>query len=392
MKKAKNIVFLVLITILFSKCVEPIELQSIEYDNLLVVEALLTNESKHHTVKLTRTFKLDSTGPKNETGASVLIKDNNQNTYSFTENSDGEYVSNQIFSAELGKSYTLEITTNDGTKYISTSEKTPKTNEIEDIEVVKEQNNLGKDGIAFYVNNNSGQENQYYRYEYEETYKIIAPYWNDKKILIVDYNYPFEFDVIKDTNNEQKQICYGTAKSTSIIQTQTESQSNGNLRFKVNFIEIDNAKFAHRYSILIKQYTQTIEAYNYYKTLSKLSTSQSLFTQNQPGQIASNISSSSNDNVLGIFEVASVSEKRIFINRQDIFPNTKTEYVTECYLSAPSIRTPIAVVDAIQSGVSVFHKVNPSPDKFYGPYWLVTTACGDCSKIADSNKPDFWID
>lgn len=396
----KKSFFTFLLFSLLYGCIQPLELESIEYKDLLVVEALLTNENKHHTVKLSRTFKLDANGPEFETGALVMIKDNSQNTYLFTENANGEYISNQKFNAELDKSYTLEITTKDGTVYSSTPEKMAGISPVGNIEVIKEKNNLNKDGVAFYVNNNQASyKGYYYRYEYQEDYKIIAPYWDERIINILSNIAPWEVEVIVDRNNLRKKTCYKSQNSTSILQTETVSLNNNNYEFKIHFIEEKSHLIAHRYSIKVKQYIQSVNAYNYFKTLKKLSTSESLFTQSQPGQIASNITSK-NSNVLGIFEVSSVSEKRIFINREDFFPGTEADYQIKCNFTADALvdrsGTYSPLIQTLEANLRVYYKHNnnpyANPDELYRPYILVSTACGDCSVLGDNNKPSFWID
>lgn len=394
--------FYIVFTVFFlSGCVQPIELETIDYQDILVVEALLTNESKHHTVKLSRTFKLDSVGPKIETGALVLIKDNNQNTYSFTENSNGEYVSDRVFSAEFGKSYTLEITTKNGTVYSSSAEQIQKIDDIKNIEVIKETDNFNKDGISFYITPNSTNNNEnYFRYEFEETYKIIAPEWNDRIINIISDVFPWEVELVYDSKNVHKKICYKTQSSNSLILAEEGSNNQENFKSKIRFIDEKNYLISSRYTILVKQFSISLDVFNYYKTLKKISSSESIFTQTQPGQIASNISSlNKNKSVLGVFEVASVSEKRIFINREDYFPNSKADYITECddlvadelFFRDSEIYSPL--IATLQHNFRTFHSLNLSPTKAYpGDYWLVRKACGDCSVVGNSTKPNFWID
>ena len=366
---------------------------------MLVVESLITNENIQHSVKLTRTFQLDETKIKKETGAIVIIKDDNQNSYTFSEVDDGEYLSNNAFSAEIGKTYTLEITVSDGTKYSSTPEKIAGVSSIDNIEIKKETGTSGKEVLSFYAaGNNPTDENLYYRYEFDETFKIVAPYWNKERLNITDPVFPFAFDVVEDIEGIQKQICYKTQRSTSIIQAETGTFSNNNATQLIRSVEKDNYIISHRYSILVKQYVQSINAYNYFKTLSKLSSSESLFTQTQPGQIASNITSTnSTNNVIGIFEVASISTKRVYINFEDYFPNTQIGYGVNCEFSSPTINLGISTEESLlilvlEGKQFIYYQDNFSPADGEGPYDLVTTACGDCSKLGSSVRPTFWID
>ena len=399
MKKTSFFIIATLVLLVTYSCVKPIELESVNYKDLLVVESLITNENIQHTVKLTRTFQLDETQIKKETGATVIVKDDNQNSYTFSEVDDGEYLSDNAFSAEIDRSYTLEITVSDGTKYTSTPEKIAGVSSINNIEIKKETNTTGKEILSFYAaGNNPTNENLYYRYEFDETFKIVAPYWNKERLNITDPVFPFAFNVVEDSESIQKQICYKTQKSSTIILAETGTFSNNNAKQLIRSIEKDNYIISHRYSILVKQYVQSINAYNYFKTLSKLSSSESLFTQTQPGQIASNISSTnSNNNVIGIFEVASVSTKRVYINFEDFFPNTQIGYGVTCEFSSPTINLGISeeqslLILVLEGKQFIYYQDNLSPADGEGPYDLVTTACGDCSKLGSSVKPTFWVD
>ena len=145
---------------------------------------------------------------------------------------------------------------------------------------------------------------KYFRYEYEETYEIIAPSW-----------VPGDFTV---SNNGQlswselccrpveKKVCYATVVSDSIIQLKTDNLSLGNSSvFPMRVISRDNSIIRTRYSILVKQYAQSLEAFTFYKILNKFSSSDNLFSQNQPGFFSGNLYSVNNNNekVVGYFFV-----------------------------------------------------------------------------------------
>src|SRR5690606_31428538 len=82
-------------------------------------------------------------------------------------------------------------------------------------------------------------------------------------------------------------------------------------------------RVAHRYSILVKQYAQTSVSYEFYRTLKNFSSSSNLFSQVQPGLIVGNIDhiGTGNVKVIGLFEVVSVSSRRLFVSFEEIFQN-----------------------------------------------------------------------
>lgn len=94
------------------------------------------------------------------------------------------------------------------------------------------------------------------------------------------------------------------------------------VNYQIRFLNDDSYLITNRYSILVKQYVQNLAAYTYYQTLKKLSGSESILSQNQPGFFSGNIKSTQNpsEKVIGFFDVSSVSSQRIFFNYSDIFP------------------------------------------------------------------------
>jgi hypothetical protein len=115
-------------------------------NELLVVEALLTNAVESYYVKLSNTISYSSTRSDYPvTGASVSVTDNTDNdTIIFKENSPGFY----IFSADsgtkgtAGHSYTLLIITREGERFESSPEVMATTAEIDSVYGILEQRNV----------------------------------------------------------------------------------------------------------------------------------------------------------------------------------------------------------------------------------------------------------
>jgi hypothetical protein len=140
-----------------------------------------------------------------------------------------------------------------------------------------------------------------------------------------------------------------------------------------------------------------LEAYTYYDLLNQLSGEGNVLAQIQPGFINSNIVSATNRNekVLGFFEVASVTEKRIFFNYEDLFPGEDLPpYFINCRTSAPLIATisGTPLKDGIQAGIIEYYQDNVEAGPNEGPYLVVPTACGVCTELGQSEAPDFWED
>ena len=270
--------------------------------------------------------------------------------------------------------------------------------QIDELSVARETNSYGTEGVAIKVHSfDDSGKSRYYKYEYEETYKIIAPYWTRLEMILDDFLVP---QIVPKTVN--KQICYKTDYSIHIVQYETTGlQEDKVANFTARFISKDNPVVSHRYSILIKQYVQSLEAFSYFKTLNELAGSGNLFSQNQPGFLNGNIKSNldSSKKVIGFFEVSSVSKKRIYFNYLDYFPNENLPpYFIDCEMFPPNsskeIGPPTDLEAIIQSKNWLYYMNNydyPDPvNESIGPYFFVKLGCGDCTGIGNLEIPEFW--
>jgi len=380
-----------------NSCLDPFDVQTLGFENALVVEALITNEFKTHQIKLFKSFKFEEDTPPAESNATIYIADDQGGRIDFTETFEaGIYHSNIPFAAESGKIYQLFITTSNNKSYQSEAIPMTSISQIEKVYAERGTNTLNKDGVSIFVDSYDATGNsRYYRYRYEETYKIIAPFWTLQDLIIESAVPPYEFRL--DYKTTEKKTCFKTEFSSGINITETSDLSEDRVeKFEVRFIEDINPIISHRYSLLVKQYVQSIDAYTYYKTLKKLSSSQNGLNQNQPGFIEGNIQASNNvdEKVIGIFEVSSVSEKRMFFNYKDLYPDEALPpYFSLCEQTTPALIDPEGgpsdLIEALLSGSSTYYA---DGDPGNSPYILVPTACGDCTKLGTNIKPDFWYE
>ncbi|TXD52956.1 MULTISPECIES: DUF4249 domain-containing protein [unclassified Polaribacter] len=398
MKLFKSTISKFLVFLMLFSCVDPIEIETITFENYLVIEATITDELKNHTIKLSRTFDINAKGPNPETGAQIAIIDSQNNTFYFNETSSGTYISENQFKAIPALTYTLKVTTKTGNTYSSTSEKLTNAVQIEKLTTSIETSREGATGVSISVHSfNPNNNANYYRYQYEETYKISPPFWSDENLIVVSDSQPFTVDVVKRSTDNKD--CYKTINSAQILITETKSLAEDRVHFPVRFILESDFIISNRYSLLVKQYVQTFEAYNYYETLKKLSSSESVFTQAQPGFISGNIISDTdkNEKIIGFFEVSSVSEKRLFFNYQDIFPKQVSKFPAICDFLAPLLYDSFSdnspLINLIKKDSYTYYgKNNTGLPNLEGPYLMVPKICGDCTVSGSNIKPSFWVD
>lgn len=395
MYSLKNKIKYLVVFLMLISCVEPFEIKTIDFESALVVEATITDELKNHVVKLSRAFKLEEDEVSYEQNANVRVEDDFGNVYNFIEVEPGVYQSANEFEAAEGSAYALLITTSDGRNYSSSSMELTETSEIGDVNVINEDGL----GLAIYLNSFSDNLNaRYYRYEYEETFKIVAQKWSPYKLEVVSDIQPYEVAIVEKNNNKEDQVCYRTQHSFGIIQAETNSLSENSISdFLIRYIEKNDEEILYRYSILIKQYVQSQQSFSFYKTLNELSETESIFSQNQPGFVNGNIRSleDSNEKVIGFFEVSSLATKRIFFNRADYISSGFS--VDGCEYQAPELRlgrnSPL--IEAIKANTLMYYDNNDGkgpPVIPGGPYLMVEPECGDCRIRGTNIKPDFWID
>ncbi|WP_341216644.1 DUF4249 domain-containing protein [uncultured Wocania sp.] len=378
-----------LTTFFVISCTEPFNLKSIDFEDTLIIEAIITDEVKHQEIKLSRTFSLEEFTPSKENNAQVMITDDNQNTFEFEETSTGVYTSKTAFGASPNSAYTLTVITNNGKTYKSQPTKAPNTVPINSLYAsVEIDKDTGNENISIYIDGfNGSSSSKYFRYEYEETYKILASSWVAGEFIVSSTGQLSWGELC--CRPPEKRVCYNTVASDSIIQLKVENTSLGNpSAFPVRVIHRDNPVIRTRYSILVKQYAQSLEAFTFYKTLNKFSSSEDVFSQNQPGFFNGNLFSveNSKEKVVGYFDISSVSTERIFFNFSDFFPNEPLPpYFEDCTIF--QINDISKLTESVINNKVVFHSL--VPDQLPN---VVNASCGDCTKIGTTTKPDFWVD
>ncbi|WP_160114525.1 DUF4249 domain-containing protein [Aquimarina sp. AU474] len=372
-------------------CVEEFEFGTQNFEDILVIESTITDELKFQEVLISRTFRLENDDPLSENNATVSVVDDQQVVYTFNEAEPGRYVSVNMFAAQVGRSYQLQITTNDGVSYSSRSSILPQKTQIDNLYAERIINDDGVEGIGIFVDSFDPTGNaNFYRYKFEETYQIIPPFWSALDLEIVSDNPP-EVELVPRTREER--VCYKTELSNNIILTGTNNLSENRVdRFMVRFIRPDDVVLRDRYSILVEQFVQSLEAHEFYSTLRDFSDSESLFSQVQPGFINGNIFSinNPNENVLGFFEVASVSSDRIFINLKDLIPTAvRPQFQGNCSEATLFEEGNVAIIiDLLRRRGLRLVAFNPAS----GEYTLTIPICTDCNVLGTNVRPDFWED
>lgn len=398
-KRIKHTIFCLLLLTLVIRCTEPYSLNTENFEDYLVVEATITNEYKHHKITLTRTFPLENEDIPYEHNAIVYISDSEGNIINFNEENNS-YISETEFSAEANKNYILHIKTTDGEEYVSETVQLTTATSLNSVNAVR-MNYYGVDGVAILVNSyDPNNASQFYRYEYEETSKIVVPYPSNDSLAVSGYNESnYTFSITPRTS--ESRTCFKTVNSNDILQYSTVDQSEDLVNnFIIRFISKEDYTIANGYSILAKQYIQSSSSYFYYKTLKDINASGEILSPMQPGFLYGNLSCTTNSNkkVVGFFDMSFYSESRIYFDFEDIFPNeTYPAYPFDCTVStydATLVCPPGGNCDDTygknnlgsltrQKYISLFLGNHPYYD-------MILTECTDCRVLGSNIQPPFW--
>ena len=395
-------------------CIEPYQLETNTYENALVVECTIDNELKNQKIQLSQVIRLEASSPTTEENAQVWIEDSNQNTYYFSESESGIYFSDDEFKALPNIGYTLFITSSTGEKYKSREEFLTAESELNDLYAERVTLN-GEQGIQVYLdaNENLGPAN-YFRYEFKETHKVVTPYIITQDIQLINIiTTPayFSYDIVVSPTTEEKHIGYVTNSQNKIIQTSTStSSSNSIVKFPIRFIAGSDSRIREKYSILVRQYVQSPDSYNFYKILKQLGSLESVLLENQPGFVRGNVFSTTDDKekVIGFFDVSSVAEKRIYFSYY-AFGFNKPDYPFSCLTDTLDYRDNdpfdgndrsdmyylIAILTPPWELVDIFYEEGFDDEGtiiLVPIYVLLTPECGNCTLFSSTIKPEYWED
>lgn len=375
---------------LASGCIDPYSPKISETEDIMVINGRITDQEGFHFVEVSRTSTIYSyKGGYPVTGCKVEIEDERGKSYPFREIEEGIYRgwmehTNLIY----GNSYKLSVTTPEGENYESGFEeliRCPPIEEISwDIGVTQTSNaDISYSSVQFYITTNaSGDYAKNYLWEFEETWRYFAAY---PRLYAWDTS---GFYTILPELSDFLRTCYRTQRITEFYTFSTRNISGDYIRRNpINKVTNQTDRLSSRYSLLVKQYSLTDRAYDYWKALEVQAKQTGELYETQPVVVKGNIVSRENpeETVLGLFYAASVKENRIFIE-----PDLGTEPSCILYGFDNTESLEIFLNDEYPFGP-------PRPIYLYGndpnSLDLTSQSCFDCRLKGGSLIPPwFWED
>ena len=311
-KNGKAAGFVALVTLFFTclfGCIEPFSPPEVNSDeNYLVVDGFLNVGGDTSVIQLRRSQNINVTEiPVIESGATLRVESEKGETYSLTEKSKGVYVLAPQAYNQLTK-YRLRIKTKGGNEYLSDFVTVKQTPPVDSLSYRIDE---GQNTVVISVNTHDPTNNtRFYRWKFEETFEYRAAYYSAMEKDIPNR----EIILRKDDINR----CWRTDKSTSIMLGSTIKLSQDIIRaLPLNVADIATNKFYLKYSILVKQYGLSQDAFEYWTSLAKTTQGTGSLFDPLPSQVTGNIKNTANNKelVFGYFSASVEQTKRIFINK-----------------------------------------------------------------------------
>lgn len=314
----KKIIVLFFSVIIISSCIEEYWPDVLpKYHYALVVDGEITNKPGPYTIKLSSSSDINNPSFRPFVGCEVVISEEQGENEILEEKEEGVYsTSIDGIRGECGKSYKLSIITPKGEYYETEFDKMSFSTEIDTIYTeIEYQPHPDYDfrnitGFRFYVDNFTSEfKDNYYLWKLEPTYKFNANY---------RITYYWDGQMHSFSNSDSFYTCYLTKTVPEIFIFNTIDLASPKIsKFPLHYVTTETKELSIRYSLLVKQYSLTKDAYQYWENIKSLENEQGTLHSRLPFQIHGNLKNieDNNEHALGYFTVAGISEKRVFITR-----------------------------------------------------------------------------
>jgi hypothetical protein len=394
MKKLKYIIPAVItVVLIWIGCKEAYITPETSINNsYLVIEGVIAGGTDSTIIKLSRTVKISAVINVVETKATVTVEDDQNNTYALKETLiKGTYGIPAIGLVD-SRNYRLRVTTSNNQVYLSDYTPVKNAPPIDSIGY-----KVTGDGISLYANTHDAtNKTRYYRWDYDEAWKFHTKYFSTWKTSGTQ--------IIARPTSEYNFYCFSSHVSNNIIVNSTTKLTQDLLyQAPVLDIALGEEKLQMRYSILLKQYALTEEAYAFWNLLKTNSQSLGSIFDAQPSQAIGNIHCTSNPAlpVIGYISAGAIQRKRIFIDRSELPANWVTFDPYKCKLDTMLFCRPVeggpCVNDVLANLIPIGSTSIPIFDyttekgALLG-YISASRPCTDCTTRGKVAQPVFWKD
>ena len=305
MGRREYIISMVALTAFATGCRKPYDPPAISAPgSYLVVEGVITSGSDSTIIKLTRTVKLAAQSVVNPVnGATVMVVSDLNVDYPLLQTAPGTYSSAGLNLSTAHK-YRLSIAANNE-QYLSDFVPVLNAPPIDSVGFT-----ISGSGLNIYSNTHDPTNVvQYYRWDYQETW-IYHSYFASAYVSNGD-------TVLIRTRAQEVSQCWQSDTSSTVIINSTANLSRAVIANNpVTSITPTSEKIEDEYSILVRQYALTADAYIFWQNLKQNTEKMGSIFDPQPSQINGNIHciTKPNEPVIGYVSAGAITTSRIFIH------------------------------------------------------------------------------
>ncbi len=387
LKNIKYLTYLVVLLVAFS-CKKPyLPILGATANNYLVVEGFINGGNDSTFIKLSRMVNLaNSVSTALERGAGVTVEGNG-NTYQLNEIKAGVYSALPL-NLDVSQKYHLRIRLANGKEYVSDDSEVKVTPPVDTITYQTKS-----DGLHIYASAHDPANNtRYYRWDYDETWLFHSRYISGYKVV--------GGEVVPRSADEQIFTCFANHTSSTVVLASTAKLASDVVsNVPITNIIPSSEKISVRYSILVKQYALTKEAFDFWENLRKNTESLGSIFDALPSEISGNVHNTANaeEPVIGFVSVGTVSTKRIFIDRGVLPSEWTLQYPYDCNQDSTLYKNPITKSDDVAAYIisGIYLPTYAITGPMGGPaigYGRASYQCTDCTLRGYKRRPDFWRD
>jgi len=277
----------------------------------LVVEGYIAAGPTRFTISRVIALPGDSSIPT-ESHAKVQVEGNDNSVYPLTEKGNGVYSADTLPLNATGQ-YRLRIQTNNGEAYLSDYTSFRVTPAIDSISWQQ----LG-DGVHIYANTHDpANATRYYQWQFDETWQYHMAEFSYYKFQPKNDTYPRDTVVLR-ADTDFVYNCWSSAVSTPLLLGSSAKLAQDVIYLApLQVIYNGTQRLDELYSILVRQYALTKDAYDYLSLMKANSESLGSIFDAQPTVLKGNIHCLNNpgEPVIGYISAGTIQQQRIFIRR-----------------------------------------------------------------------------
>jgi hypothetical protein len=330
------------IHLLICSCVTPYPVDSLQFQEAIVVQGMITDQPGPYEIKVSKTIPVqDQLEPTSGllSGASILIEDDQGHSNQLVEKTTGDFFTTSI-QGVIGNTYTITITTSDGNVYKSTPEKLLPVGDFNiEYEFKQVEDTLAKmqitsaNGFNIFIDSNvrPEQEGRVW-WRSTGTYHVLTfpgnrRTWANPGPLPPPTGPPAIQvpDPPRCAGTDADPVCtccdcWITDYNLPMVSKPTFIHNGQINNLKVAFIQANRRTLHDKYSLEIDQLSVSQAVYDFWKRMSIIQSNTSNLFQTPEPKVGGNLAASTKNAVpiIGYFAASSIVRKTIVVTRQNV--------------------------------------------------------------------------